>query len=198
MSTDPDQIRADIERTRADLSHDVDALEDKVSPSSIAHRKTEQVRGAVGSVKERVMGSAHDAKESVRSKQQESSSPGEVAHGLQSTLREKAEGNPLAAGLIAFGVGWLASSLLPTSKAERDAATQLKEKASEHSDQLKDAASSVVDDLRAPAQEAVSAVQERAREAATTLKEDGADAAQGLRGDATQAKEQVQESRGQG
>ena len=41
MSTDPEQIREDIERTRAELSSDVDALTDKVSPSQVVHRQTE-------------------------------------------------------------------------------------------------------------------------------------------------------------
>ncbi|WP_200919300.1 DUF3618 domain-containing protein [Curtobacterium sp. Leaf261] len=44
MST-PDEIRAEIEATRGNLGSDVDALADKVNPSSIAHRQTEKVKG---------------------------------------------------------------------------------------------------------------------------------------------------------
>ena len=33
--------------------------------------------------------------------------------------RRQAQGNPLAAGLIAFGAGWLVSSLAPASRAEQ-------------------------------------------------------------------------------
>jgi hypothetical protein len=36
----------------------------------------------------------------------------------------QAQGNPLAAGLIAFGQGWLVSSLLPASRKERKLASQ--------------------------------------------------------------------------
>ncbi len=36
----------------------------------------------------------------------------------------QAQGNPLAAGLIAFGQGWLVSSLLPPSRKERELASQ--------------------------------------------------------------------------
>ena len=46
MSTDPDQIRDDIERTRAELSSDVDALTDKVSPTQAAQRQADRVRSA--------------------------------------------------------------------------------------------------------------------------------------------------------
>ena len=60
MSTDPDQIRAEIERTRAELSQDVDALGEKVSPSAIVERRKERLMDKVTSVKERVMGSASE------------------------------------------------------------------------------------------------------------------------------------------
>ena len=63
-----DQIREDIERTRAELGQDVDALADKVNPGKAAQRQGRKVRRALTSVKDRVMGvagdvgdSAHDA-----------------------------------------------------------------------------------------------------------------------------------------
>ena len=39
ISENPDQIRRDIERTRAHLSSDVDALADKVTPGRIVERR---------------------------------------------------------------------------------------------------------------------------------------------------------------
>src|SRR4028118_715998 len=56
MTQDPDQIRADIERTRAELSADVDTLNEKVNPKYVAQRKTEQVKDRARGVKEKVMG----------------------------------------------------------------------------------------------------------------------------------------------
>jgi Protein of unknown function (DUF3618). len=44
MSDSPDEIRADIERTRRELGSDVDALADKVSPSKIVDRQVSKVR----------------------------------------------------------------------------------------------------------------------------------------------------------
>src|SRR6478752_7240891 len=66
MSTDPDQIRQDIERTRAELSSDVDALTDKVSPTQAAQRQAERLRGAAAGVKDRLMGGVSDAREPAR------------------------------------------------------------------------------------------------------------------------------------
>jgi len=59
-SNDPDEIRADIERTRASLSNDVDDLAEGVKPKNVAGRQVDKVKDAVGSVKDRVMGSSDD------------------------------------------------------------------------------------------------------------------------------------------
>ena len=46
-------------------------------------------------------------------------------------IRRQTRGNPLAAGLIAFGAGWLVSSLLPASRREQELADQAKQVAQE-------------------------------------------------------------------
>ena len=61
MSNDPEQIRREIERTRSELSDNVNALGDKVHPGSIAERQVVCVRGAAISVKGAVQGSAGTA-----------------------------------------------------------------------------------------------------------------------------------------
>ena len=55
-SNDPDEIRAEIERTRADLSDNVNALADSVNPAHVAGRQVDKVKGAVFGVKDKVMG----------------------------------------------------------------------------------------------------------------------------------------------
>ena len=70
-----------------------------------------------------------------------------LGDGAVGTVREQAEGNPLAAGLVAFGVGWLVSSLLPASDAEQRAARRAVDTAKEQGqpvlDQAKQAAQEV-------------------------------------------------------
>jgi transketolase len=59
MSTsDPNEIRANIERTRDELSRDVDTLGDKVNPSHAARRQADRWRSRVTRMKDRVMGTA--------------------------------------------------------------------------------------------------------------------------------------------
>lgn len=219
MTQDPDQIRADIERTRAELSADVDTLNEKVNPRYVAQRTTAQVkgraRGMKDSVKDKVMGSmpsggsggsssdpglgdkvkgqASSAQSSVGGA---ASNMGDRASGAPDEVRARAEGNPLAAGLIAFGLGWLASSLLPATDAEQRAATQLKDKALEYKEpvqeHVKSVGQEVADNLREPAQQAAESVRSSAQDAADNVKGEAQSAKDDVAGQAKQSKENVQ------
>ncbi|MET1006565.1 MAG: DUF3618 domain-containing protein, partial [Propionibacteriaceae bacterium] len=61
----PEEIRAEIERTRATLSNDVDALADQANPKNIAKRKVEDIKDKGIGIKDRIMGTAEDVKDSV-------------------------------------------------------------------------------------------------------------------------------------
>ena len=69
-------------------------------------------------------------------------------------MQRKARGNPLAAGLIAFGIGYLISSAIPSSEKEQDAASRLQEKVAPLKDKVSETAGEVAERLREPAQEA--------------------------------------------
>ena len=60
MTTDPDQIRSNIEQTQQNLSADVDALTEKVSPPRIMERRVQQTRSAMTTMKDRIMGGMAD------------------------------------------------------------------------------------------------------------------------------------------
>ncbi len=184
MTDSPEAIRADIERTRAELGSDVDALADKVSPSKIVQRRTDRVRQAVGGVRDRIMGAAHDSASAVS----------DAAHSVGAagdSAAHKAKGSPLAVGLIAFGVGLVAASLIPPSRAERDAAAKVKERAQPLVEQAKDVAHDLASDLKQPATEAAEAVKDRATEAVQHVKDDTADAASTVRDRAQDAGDTV-------
>ncbi|MGV9215254.1 DUF3618 domain-containing protein [Micromonospora sp. RB23] len=214
MSTDPDQIRREIEATRNSLSSDVDALAYKVSPSRIVDDRKQRARSALQNVRDKVMGTASDlghgtghAAHSVGDRASSAassvsdaahsaaSSVSDAAHSAPRVIRQKSQGNPLAAGLIAFGVGWLASSLIPASRREQQAAAQVKEKVGEHSgvvkEKLSEVASELKDELREPAQHAAESVKSTAQDAVHAVKDDGKSAAQDVKDQAQQARQQV-------
>ncbi|WP_431947111.1 DUF3618 domain-containing protein [Micromonospora marina] len=211
MSTDPEQIRREIEATRNNLSSDVDALAYKVSPSRIVDDRKQRVRSALTNVKDKVMGTASDLghssghaahsvgdhassmASSVGDKAQSAAATvSDAAHRAPQVVRQKSEGNPIAAGVIAFGVGMLVSSLIPATRRERQVAAQVKEKAAEHGgvvkEKLGEVAGELKDELREPAQHAAESVKATAQDAAYTVKDDGRAAAHDVRHSAEQAR----------
>jgi gas vesicle protein len=214
-SSDPDVIRRQIEDTRANLSYEVDALNEKVNPTRVVDRRVGRAKSSVAGLKDKVFGAAHDrgaqmgtTTSNVTGSAQHaaSSAAGSVQNAAHSavgavqsapdTIQRQAQGNPLAAGLIAFGVGWLVSSLLPTSEKEKQLAAQAETAVKEHSqplvDQAKNVAQEIGDNLKPAAQDAVQSVKETAQEGVQTVKSEGQSAASDVQGTAQDAKQTVQ------
>jgi gas vesicle protein len=218
-SSDPEVIRQQIEDTRRELSYDVDALNEKVNPARVVDRRMSAAKGRVARVKEKVMGSAHDtsahtqgmASNAAGSVQDAASSAAGSVQSAASTavdtvqqapdmIVRQTQGNPLAAGLIAFGVGWLVSSLLPATEKEKQLAQQAETAVKENKDALlapaKQVAQEIGDELKPAAQQAVEEVKSTAQDAAQTVKDEGQSAAQDVKGQAQQSKQKVQSSQG--
>jgi gas vesicle protein len=216
-SNDPDEIRADIERTRATLSNDVDDLAESVKPQSVARRQVDKVKDAVGNVKDRVMGSDEDeydsgalgavsdrasaakdavadrayaAKETVSDKAYEAR---EAVREAPTAVKRKTQGNPLAAGVIAFGVGMLVSSLIPSSEKERQAVSTLQENLEPVKEKATEVARDVGESLKPAAQEAADSVKSTAQEGVENVKQEGQAAAQDVKDQAQESKETVQQ-----
>jgi len=185
MSTNPDVIRSEIERTREELSSDVDALAYKASPSRMVHDRTDRVRGFFRDARDKVMGAAEAtgdrASGAASAVSDAASSVADTASEAPRRVGRAARGNPIAAGLIVFGGAWLISSLLPRSEREQQAASQVRATVEEHADELKQAAGDVAhgvqDGMREPVQQAADSVKSTASDAAQTVKEDGRSAA---------------------
>jgi ElaB/YqjD/DUF883 family membrane-anchored ribosome-binding protein len=220
-ASEPEQIRAEIERTQATLGQDVDALTEKVTPTKIVGRRVDRVRSTMGRWKENVMGASPVGTGDLTSAAQ--GAAGSVAQAAQSVsgtaastvtdaastgtqalqqapevIRQRAMGNPLAAGLIAFGAGWLVSSLLPASRKEQQLAGQAKDMAQQVAQPLAQtvgqAAAEVKENLREPAQQAVESVRSTATEAGQTVAEEGKAAAGQVQSRAQDATGTVRES----
>ncbi|HYH76150.1 MAG TPA: DUF3618 domain-containing protein [Arthrobacter sp.] len=211
MSDNPDAIRSDIEETRARLGTNVDAVADKVTPSNIVHRQTDKMKEAVFGVKEKIMGAADDATASVHTRAEHTgnamgqagdavgSTLGDAGHALgeaPAQVKTQTQGNPLAAGLIAFGAGMLLSSLIPASEKEREAADALKTAAEPLTTELTEAAKDMAQGLKEPAQEAMENVKASATDAAEHVKTEGQYAASDIKAEgqraATDAKDHIQ------
>ncbi|HEX3197939.1 MAG TPA: DUF3618 domain-containing protein [Propionibacteriaceae bacterium] len=216
-SNDPDEIRADIERTRAALSDDVDDLAESVKPRNVAGRQVGKVKDAASNLKDRVMGSdaddysgsavgtvsdkASSAKDAVADRayaakdvvSERASEAGEAVRRAPTTLKRRAQGNPLAAGLIAFGLGMLVSSLIPSTEKEREAVSQLQENLEPVKQKASEVAQDIGEGLKPAAQEAAESVKTTAQEGVESVKQEGQSAAAEVKDQAQASKETVQQ-----
>ena len=191
MSNDPEQIRREIERTRTELSDNVNALGDKVNPGSIAKRQVGRVRGAAISVKDAVHGQRLRCR---RHRAAVAGTVGDAVSDAPTAVARKAQGSPIAAGLIAFGAGLLVSSLLPASRVEQQAAEKVKDTAQPMVDDLTDTAKEVAGNLKEPAQQALEEVKSTATDAAATVKDEATSAADDVKTQAQDSKDTVQQA----
>lgn len=208
---DADAIRTDIERTRAELSHNVDTLTETANPKNVAGRQVDKVKGAAHSVREHLMGSPDDpadtgrlgeATDAVADKANElkhraSTASDAVAGNAAEAprqLRQKTRGNPLAAGLIAFGIGYLISSAIPSTEREQRASQQLQDKVEPLKDSLTETAQELGERLRDPAQEAVESVKDSAGEAVGNVQQEARSAAEEVKDQAKSSGEAVRDS----
>ena len=187
MTNDPDQIRSQIESTRRDLGSDVDALADKVDPSKIAQRQAEKAKGALRSVRDRVMGAASDAQDKA------GGAADDVSDAARSAVA-KAKGNPLAVGLIAFGAGWLLSSLIPASEKEKELNASLADAAQPLISEAQGVASTIGENLKEPAQDAATAVKDSATEAVENVKAEASSAVDDVKDQAADSREKIQDA----
>jgi gas vesicle protein len=247
MGPSPDQIRHDIDRTRAELVADANRIVDHTRPRNIAQRRVDRVRHGMSSLKERVMGTvpenastmqhrasgmasaagertrdvastmgdrAHDAASTVGERAHDAASTvGDKAQHATSTMSDKAQhaaqavqtapeqarqqarGNPLAAGLIAFGAGALVATLIPATRAEQDAVRELGDRASGAIEPVKEAvaesAQKLKDEAGTMVGEATGQVKQVAQDATQTTVEQAKGSAHEVTDHARESGQQV-------
>jgi hypothetical protein len=236
MSTDPDQIRSEIDQTQRELSADMDALTEKLSPQRIVERRVRRSRLAMTNMKDKIMGSTSDAYQTAGSAisghgatssagdsvsarasaardtaasaassvadtaSSAASSAVDTVRSTPDTIRRRTTGNPLAAGLVAFGAGWLLSSLLPASEPEQQVATQVKDFATEQgrpvAHQLGQAGQEAAQELKESAQQRAESVRQTAADAASTVKGEAQSAASDVKDQAQESTSRVRDQAG--
>ncbi len=190
--SDPDKLADDARRTQDSLRGNVTRLTERVNPEKFVGSRRQKVSQTMSSVKDQIMGAKDDiageAKDRARSAADSAQNAGGGSGNTPEAVRDKTQGNPIAAGLIAFGAGWLASSLLPASDTEKKAASKLEDHAAEP---LKQSAQEVAGNLKEPAQQAARAVQETTQDAANRTTEHAKSARSDVQGHAQDAKNDV-------
>jgi gas vesicle protein len=206
----PDEIRREIEQTRQELGTTLEDIEDRVSPARIKERQTDRIksrfqraRDSVMGTRDSVMGSAQETRSSAAGglqsvKERAGDTLGDTKETLQQAPEQalqQARGNPMAAGLIAFGGGLLLASLLPTTQREQDAAEALRDRYEEPvKEQLKQVGQEAKSNLQGTAQQAAQEVKSTAQDAAQQTKSSAQSSAESVKGDAQRAREETTSS----
>ncbi len=186
MGQDPDEIREEIERTRADMGQTVDAIGYK---ADVPARAKEKVSGTVDNVKAKVSDTATRAKEAVvgtSSQVGERVGDATPSRGqIKRTARRAvglAQENPLGLAAGAVALGFLAGLAAPSTRVENQ--------------RLGTVADQVKDRVKETGQEALErgkdVVQQAAQSAVDTAKEQGQQHGQAV---TRHAKESVQDIR---
>jgi len=175
MGTTPDELRNELEQQRESLSRDLVAIGDRVSPNRIVERRRMAVRQSFGRAREAVMG----AKDSAVTRQSSmASSVGDAVTSVPQAIQSQTQGNPFAAGLIAFGVGALAGSLIPTTRREEEAVARVQPALESAAGELGHSAQAVAQSAKEHASEAAEHVKSSAQDAAASVKSDAQSAAE--------------------
>lgn len=170
MGETPDQLRAEIDGTRADMTATVNAITDRTDPRKVVGRRVDRIGRSFGSVRDAVMGQAEQLTDATRG-------IGDRIGSGPDQARQQTRGNPLAAGLVAFGGGLLLASVLPASRAEQRLAGELVDQAEPVVDHAKQAAQQVAGALRSSAEDAAAQVKETAAGGVQRVRDEATDAA---------------------
>src|SRR3546814_10832799 len=98
------------------LGRDRVALGGHVSPGRVVERRKRAMSTRMSRMRERVMGAADDTTSALGERME---SMADTVTSAPDMARSSTQGNPLAMGLVSFGVGLVAASLLPASRQER-------------------------------------------------------------------------------
>jgi hypothetical protein len=194
MGTTERELRRAAEAQRERMGDTLDAIGDRLSPERMLERRKAAVRfrwqrmrdSVMGSpgyeepvtqrVRERASDAAHSAGDSVQS------ATDQVRRAPQ-MVADQARGNPVAAGVIAFGAGALLATLIPPSRTEQRLVSEAQPQLQHAADELKSVGRDVAEDAK-----------EHARDAMDTVKSAGAEATQHVRDDAGDAADHVRRS----
>jgi len=195
MGQSAEELRRDIEQTREGLGETLDAIGDRVSPGRIVERKKNAMTYGLRGVRERVMGTVGDTTSSISGRVH---SVGDSAHGavdsvkgMPGSVRDQAQGAPVLAGALAFGVGFLIAAAFPPSEAEKAAGAKVMEKVEPLKGEIASAGKEMAEHLKEPAMEAANQVKDAAMESAQSVTDTAKTAAQDTTAQAKGAAESV-------
>ncbi len=192
MAEEPSELREQIEHRRESIATTVDQIENRVSPSSIAARRTAGLRQRLSSMADSVFGAdepdnsdylngPHGYSSNDQSLIDRAKDATPSLDTAPSELRQRTRGNPAAVGFISFGAGMLLGSVLPESSKEKDLARNVQPQLQDVASEAASAGKGVLEDLREPAKQAAQSVKDSAASATDDVKANAKSAAKDIK-----------------
>lgn len=154
------------------MSNTLDAIGEQMSPKVVVKRSSHRIWRWIKSARDGVMGSGPDTYGQVAPRPDGLGDGGGQSAQSPEAMAALTQGNPLAAGIIAFGFGLLVGSLLPATEVERQATSAIADKV----EPALDSAMQTASDL-------AQGVQDNVREAVRDVGQEIADQTQSLASD---------------
>jgi hypothetical protein len=185
------ELKREADEQRARMGETLEAIGDRLSPPRMVERRKAAVGQTFRNAKERVMGSpsyqepgqsltsrAGDAVSSAGDTLQ--SAAQKVQHAPEA-LADQARGNPIAAGIVAFGAGLLMATAFPKSSTEQRLVGEAQPQLQRAAEELKGAGRDIASDARDEAMRATEAVKSAGSDAASTVKDQARTSAEQVR-----------------
>src|SRR5690606_6660579 len=138
----------------------------------VADRSRERAKRRASTWRDRVMGTMGDARGRIGDALPSAPSMGSGTSSSQSTselVEERVEGSPLVAGMVAFGIGFIAGSVIPASSREKELARSVEPQLGQIAQEAADSARTAGEHLAPVVQEEAEAVKGEATEAASSV-----------------------------
>jgi uncharacterized protein YjbJ (UPF0337 family) len=196
MAQRTEELKREMEHQRQEIGETVDQIQNRVNPKRVTARGKYRVRRWFVDMRDNIMGNQETGYPWEAPLESVTEFGGEVVDKASDViagaresmaqapakLRRQTQGNPLAAGLIAFGGGMLLASALPKSRIEERAVGHVEQTISNVAagaaevgrdvlDEVKDGAGQALDDLEGSVKAAAEEIGGEAREAMERARE---------------------------
>ncbi len=189
MGTTETELRQHAEADRARMGETLEAIGDRLSPASMVERRKAAVGERFRRVRESVMGSPGYMEPSSGGLRERASQTASSATDAARTAADKMQhapemladqtrGNPLAAGLVAFGAGMLIATAFPRTRTEQRLVATAQPQLESAKQELRDAGRDLADSAKDQAQQAAQEVSSAGKEAASNVADQAKSSAQ--------------------
>ena len=181
MGTTEAELKREAETQRSRMGDTLDAIGDRLSPERMVERRKAAIGQRLSHAKEAVMGSPHYLEPVTQRVKDSASGTVDAVKHAPEAVSEQTRGNPIAAGLVAFGAGMLFATVLPKTEVEKRVAREAqpmldsamheaKEAGRELAQDVKDKTTDAADEVKSSAEQATERVRIDARQATEEVK----------------------------